>query len=284
MDDELQRRKQLTFEQAEGFAELPRQLRRDEMPKSLRAKLFDAINRTVEYRMEKQKLSHYLPTGWDNAFRTLWVDRLGDLSPAFDISKQRNFTRLQQLFSESKHYEVYGIVQQLIRSARDTAFTARVERILAEEHSAFRLVDGDTLVPFASERDAETVLNSLSDMERAGFKGARQHLKEAATSLSAGNFADSIRESIHSVEAVVRSLTGEASLAKALSVLNGRRAMHEAFRQSLLKLYGFSSDEKGIRHPLIDSEDAAVTEQDAIFILGVCSGFNSYFTNTFHGK
>jgi hypothetical protein len=188
MDDELDRRKQLTFEQAEGFAELPRQLKRDEMPKALRARLFDAINRTVEFRMEKQGLMQSLPKGWDDAFRALWVG-LGDLSATFDVSKQRNFNRLQQLFSESKHYEVYGIVQRFIRSTRDALFSSRVERILVEEHSAYRLVDGDTLVPFASERDAETVLNSLSDIERAGYKGARQHLKDAANSLSEGNFA-----------------------------------------------------------------------------------------------
>ena len=56
-----------------------------------------------------------------------------------------------------------------------------------------------------------------------------------------------------------------ATLADALRKID----MHEAFRQSLLKLYGYTSDEGGIRHAL--SEASNVDEADARYMLVACS-------------
>ena len=47
-----------------------------------------------------------------------------------------------------------------------------------------------------------------------------------------------------------------------------RRRLVEAFR----KLYGYTSDEKGIRHSLLE-ETASVAEEDARFMIVACSAF-----------
>jgi hypothetical protein len=44
-------------------------------------------------------------------------------------------------------------------------------------------------------------------------------------------------------------------------------------------LYGFTSDEDGIRHPLLDSVAAQVDETDALFMIGACAAFVSYLIN-----
>ena len=49
--------------------------------------------------------------------------------------------------------------------------------------------------------------------------------------------------------------------------------MHGAFRDALLKLYGYTSDEKGIRHSLL--EETNVDETDARFMIVVCSAFTN---------
>jgi hypothetical protein len=41
-------------------------------------------------------------------------------------------------------------------------------------------------------------------------------------------------------------------------------------------LYGYSSDEEGVRHALVFKEEAQVDEADALFMLGACASFVSY--------
>ncbi|MDI3562541.1 hypothetical protein [Bradyrhizobium sp. Arg816] len=41
-------------------------------------------------------------------------------------------------------------------------------------------------------------------------------------------------------------------------------------------LYNYTSDEKGIRHALLDDSAAKVDETDALFMFGACAAFVSY--------
>ena len=47
-------------------------------------------------------------------------------------------------------------------------------------------------------------------------------------------------------------------------------------KEALLKLYGYTSNEEGIRHSLIDEGQANVGMDEAIFMLGACASFSSY--------
>src|ERR1700686_4042791 len=106
-----------------------------------------------------------------------------------------------------------------------------------------------------------------------------QHLRSAATELSAGNFSDSIRESIHAVESVARTLEPSGDFSNALVKLEQKTNIHPAMKKGFLALYGFSSDGQGIRHPLLEKEAPSVDEADAMFMIGACSAFVSYLIN-----
>ena len=41
-------------------------------------------------------------------------------------------------------------------------------------------------------------------------------------------------------------------------------------------LYGYTNDERGIRHALLDQDAARVDEAEALFILGACAAFVNY--------
>lgn len=51
--------------------------------------------------------------------------------------------------------------------------------------------------------------------------------------------------------------------------------MHPAFKESFKKLYGYASDEKGVRHALLE-DPAKVDEADAHFMLITCSAFVNF--------
>jgi hypothetical protein len=86
------------------------------------------------------------------------------------------------------------------------------------------------------------------------------------------------------MESVLRALTGEPSVSKALTALSKRRELHEAFKRGIAQLYGYGSDEPGVRHPLLDKGDAAVTEEDALLMLGICSALVTYFARSFGNR
>ena len=75
--------------------------------------------------------------------------------------------------------------------------------------------------------------------------GRPRTLRLAVIELTNGNFADSVRESIHSIESVVRVLEPSGDFSKALSKLEQKTDIHAAMKKGFLALYGFSSDEQG---------------------------------------
>lgn len=109
--------------------------------------------------------------------------------------------------------------------------------------------------------------------------GAREHLKAAAARLSAGDFADSVRESIQGVESVVRVLEPGGEFGKALGQLEAKTNIHGALKRGFTAIYGFTSDEQGIRHALLERDAPNVDEADALFMIGACSAFVSYLIN-----
>ena len=128
-----------------------------------------------------------------------------------------------------------------------------MDGILEQCGAAYRLLDdNETIVPISSEEERATLNRAFADLAGTEWSGARAHLRKAAEALTSGKHPDSIRESIHSVESVARKLGGTNSLAGALQRLKSLGTLHSALEQSFKSLYGYTSDEKGIRHPLID--------------------------------
>ena len=92
-----------------------------------------------------------------------------------------------------------------------------------------------------------------------------------------GNWADSIRESIHAVESVARSIDPSGkTLGDALKALERNGHIHTALSGGFLKLYGYTNAEEGIRHPLISEPEAKVGETEALYMYGSCASFVTY--------
>lgn len=91
------------------------------------------------------------------------------------------------------------------------------------------------------------------------------------------DYRNAVKEAMSGVESVVRVLTGQKKvvLGDALKKLDEIKPLHPAFKQAMDKLYGYTSDEQGIRHSLID-DLANVDEADAKFMIVTCSAFINF--------
>jgi hypothetical protein len=160
------------------------------------------------------------------------------------------------------------------------AFSSRVDHAMAGCRLAYRVFDGRVICPIGSDTERQTIERAFVDLAKTEFNGARAHLRNAAEELTAGHYADSVRESIHAVESVARVLEPTANvLSTALRKLERSAYIHPAMKSGFDSLYGYTSDEQGVRHAMLEADQPAVDETDALFMIGACAAFVSYMIN-----
>ena len=102
---------------------------------------------------------------------------------------------------------------------------------------------------------------------------------EKYTDIESPDFENSIKESISAVEAMCSIITGQsganATLGKTIKKLKDHGVhIHTALENAFSSLYGYTSDECGIRHGGIDFNSAPA--EDAKYMLISCSAFVNY--------
>lgn len=113
------------------------------------------------------------------------------------------------------------------------------------------------------------------------MESASAHMRQAAEHINARQFADSITDSIHAVESVARIIDpkNNKTLGPALDSLERAGLLkHPALKGAFKQLYGYTSNEQGVRHALIDKDAADVGLDEAVFMFGACACFAAYLS------
>jgi AbiJ N-terminal domain 4 len=143
--------------------------------------------------------------------------------------------------------------------------------------AAYRVFDNEYIAAIGSVEQAAAFERAIADAEAKNASAARKQLIAAGVALRNSDWPGSVRESIHAVEAIaVRFAPGTDTLGAALKVLEERGHLHGSLKAAFGSLYGYASDEEGVRHARVFSDEAQVDEADALFMLGACASFVSY--------
>lgn len=150
--------------------------------------------------------------------------------------------------------------------------------VLELELSGYRFVNYE-LAPITNDSEIESIESAISSSEEKGFTGVRIHLKSALQKLSDRqnpDYRNSIKESISAVESICQQITGDnnAELGKALKKIKNHFPIHGALETGFIKLYGYTSNDDGIRHALLDEDN--LKQEDALYMLVSCSAFINY--------
>jgi len=149
-------------------------------------------------------------------------------------------------------------------------------KIFEDEHVGYRFLSGH-IVPITDEVELGAVDAACSNP----IDGCRKQIQKAVTFISDRqnpDYKNCIKESISAVESACQVIVGDekATLGDALKKLedSGVR-LHPSLKQGFSKLYGYTSDQGGIRHAegMFESN---VTFEEAKFMLVSCSAFISY--------
>ena len=154
-------------------------------------------------------------------------------------------------------------------------FENRINEILKRENSGYSFING-IISPLSHEAEIEAIEEAISQSGKFGIHGAETHLNESLKLLGRKpdpDYRNSIKEAISAVESVVKCISGvdHGGLDKAFKVLDQKTTLHSALKEGFMKLYGYTSDEDGIRHAIIDQPNVGLDE--ARFMVVACSAF-----------
>jgi len=192
-------------------------------------------------------------------------------------------SHIRRIILEDEWHKVYSLIEYItprldsyaIGKYRCNSIPEELNYILEKEKSGYRYLD-EYIVPITNE----TELTSLQKSMNSKYDSVNRHIEKALIHYSnkiSPDYENSIKESISAVESISCIIVGKDSaiLTSALDRLKSKGvSIHKAQIEAFKKLYGYTSDENGIRHAGIDFKNAK--HEDAKFMLVSCSAFVNY--------
>ena len=267
----------LTFSQAQGYEELPQPLALEEISYEARIKLWDVLFSTMWGKANVWNSIVGLEI-FQSLHKSFWVRPIDEFTRRADRTIQTYKNAILYDLPFNKIFDIFQMIMRHQDCPRE--FTLGVAGEFEECHLAYVVDTGEppTILPAATKAEGEAIVRAIHELREAGLQGAEMHLKRAGGLINGGDWPGSVRESIHAVESVARQLDPDASktLDPALKSLEKGGRLHPALKEAFSKLYGYTSDEEGIRHALLHNATSPAGRDEAVFMLGACASFASY--------
>lgn len=273
----------MRFSQRIGKKPIKSVLQIDSMDDDLRISLWNAFQ---IYFIEEDKptydelsLSHF-----KLFYQILWIDFFK--LPLSGLKKYVTHIHeyIREWFFGAKWFEVYDFIE-FVSSISDPQFPVDTKqfkkicnKMMEREASGYRFVV-DLIAQITNENELKEIEEALENSRKTKLSGVNAHLEAALSKLSdrkTPDYRNSVKESISAVESISQILTGnpKATLGEALKTIGKNVEIHGALKKGFDAIYGYTSDEGGIRHAML--EESKVDFEDAKYMLVSCSAFINY--------
>lgn len=267
----------MKFSQRLGFTEVRSVIQSDGMSTDLRNSLWNVFDQSVwsvkgfmyDYPGEPdiQPFSRVL---WSEFFK-LPLDQRPEPVNSILLS-------IRNYFFSAEWFEVYDFIEFCLWIAKFTKYKdlpSHLNRILEQELSGYRVV-ASQIIPVTDNSEITAIEHAVT---QSPYQGARAHLSQAMHLLSNKqdpDYRNSVKESISAVESACRDITQneKATLGDALKELKRSGHLHASLQAGFGALYGYTSDEQGIRHAM--SKEPSVSQAEAKYFLVSCAAFVNY--------
>ena len=238
------------FSQRIGLEPIKVDLQIDSMSDQLRIGLWNALY--IAYFSDVRQYRHTI--SFETLAKPLWVnhyklplDQLLHDDVAFT-------TFVKKCFFSCEWNKTFELIEDFLKYSRDAekrkTLVDNCNIVLENELSGYRLINYE-FTPIISKREKGEIESAL----RNAPKWVNQHLGKALNLFSdreKPDHSNSIKESITAVETLCCLIArkSNATLGEAIKLINrsGVVSIHPALEEALKKLYGWTSDEAGIRH------------------------------------
>ena len=271
-----------SFSQRYGYEPLPEPMRLEELSSDLRREIWNEVR---EFLLEKRSHGYgiYFFDEQTNRLIERVIGRYTERpSDTISTNCEEVLTTFKNSILTDKFNRVLDLIEIMVNDRDMTEDFVKCADLFEQSGAAYWLDTSQRpycFVPRGSKEQGEATQQAIETICENNFDGAAGHLRQATEHLNAQQYADSIADSIHAVESVARMIDPEASetLGPALDSLEkGGLLKHAALKAAFKKLYGYTSDEQGIRHSLLDQDSAAVGLDEAMFMFGACASFAAY--------
>lgn len=189
-------------------------------------------------------------------------------------------SQIQEKFYQLEWYKVYDFLEFLISfnnyDQSKNNFIYKLNQVFIDERVPYKIING-MVTPLVSEIEAAEVEKAIENK----YTAASGHIKKALELYKkrpTADYENSIKESISAVEALARIILNKPSAT--LGQLADQLNIHPAFRDAIKKLYGWTSDEGGIRHS-DNNKKLNVDEEEARYMLVQCSALVNYIISKY---
>lgn len=243
------------------------------------------LRKRIFARFYKQEFDVTFTGEWEN-YTTGIEDVMIEMGltyeyPQNSVIKHDNVKKLEKYVVDSTEwYVIYDFVEKYLRLCSESIadlMQREFNYIMEDEMAPYRIVDR-LVVPITNEMEIDTI-SAASETE---YDTVNNHISKAL-SLFANrkkpDYENSIKESISAVESICCIITGQtggnATLGRTIKKLKDYGIhIHPGMEKAFVSLYGFASDEEGIRHG--GTESINTPSEDAKYMLVSCSAFVNY--------
>lgn len=201
------------------------------------------------------------------------------------MDNDKNATNLRFYYTgsnETEWYHIYDFIEKSLYVSKNKNLESEYDRILREEGAFYRVIRG-LVVPITNDEEIKSINKTLNTK----YEPVNKHINKALELIqnrSNPDYENSIKESISAVESLCSIVTGtkgkSSSLGNTLDLLDEKGIyIHKSLKEAYKKIYGYASDEKGIRHAG-EIENGAHME-DAVYMLVSCSAFINYLMDKY---
>lgn len=275
----------MRFSERHGYSKIRKAIQLESMDESLRVGLWNALKIFVwdkaAYSSSAMGGGYYLTASanaelknlcdrlWFNYFKKP-LDTLGS-----DWSEVHHF--LRTYYFDAEWFQVYDFVEFVATNYKRPETREKLidacNSVLEKEKSGYRFLNNQ-IAPITAQEQLNEIQRAIDNSTAA----EKTHLERALELLSERDkpdYRNSIKESISAVESLVVRVTGEkGTLGQLLKHLEEKIGLHPALKNGYSHLYGYTSDEGGIRHAILEAPKVGFEE--AKFFLVVCSAFINF--------
>ena len=201
-------------------------------------------------------------------------------------SKEYEYDRIEKMifnvFDNGEYYEVLDTIEFIanklqyfdwIKSINRTYFK-EYNDLFEEEYIGYRFVNG-LIVKITNVEE----IKCINQAANSKFESVNDHIDKAVRYISEKDkdYENSIKESVSALETLCSIISGEENktLGETIKIVFREKKIHPSLRESILKLYGFASDEPGVRHGS-GKEGNNITFDEAKVVLVICSAIINY--------
>jgi hypothetical protein len=263
------------FSQRKRFTAVPELIQVDSMNEPLRNSVWNVLELFL-WSTDGYLYRRYGEPEMDNFSKILWFNHFKKPIDSRPDNNKRILEFIRDYFFSCPWYKVYDFLEFTVSYySQKPILTEMLNSTLERELSGYRIISGQ-VIDITDKQEVNMLEEALRDTQ---FKGVTKHLQRALELLSdRGNpdYRNSIKESISAVESIAKIIANkpDATLGEALRVLERNKKIHPALKDSFSKLYGYTSDQDGIRHAMLNEPN--LTAADAKFFLLSCTSFVNY--------